>query len=138
MSLGGRSGSPCPPIYPTNSLVLFIIQSSGTKYWQCRAPAYSRGAVCGVNGREGFASHAGRPGCTCADVGVALVRGDAQIQAQHIRGEVSPYQLTPTAAALQFASSQLWVVHLKSMEVLLSQVLIFCKAVTDFDCEYGT
>lgn len=40
--------------------------------------------------------------------GVTILRGDTQSQAQHIRGEVSLYQLMPTATAMQFSSSQLW------------------------------
>lgn len=65
-----------------------------------------RDAVCVVVGQEGFDPHVGGAGGSGADMGVTFLRGDAQSQAWHVRGEVRLFHLTHPAAVLQFASSQ--------------------------------
>lgn len=60
-------------------------------------------------------------------------RGHSKLSC-HIRGELSPFQLTPalSGSTAVFLQSAVGFFLLKSVEVPLLEVLMFCKAVTDF------
>lgn len=85
----------------------------------------------------GFASQGERAGSWYSHGG-PFPEGTPKAKASHQRRAQSS-QLTPTVsgstAALQQSAAGLF--HLESVEVPLLQVLVFCKAVTDFAVNMG-